>query len=254
LGVRGLMNVQLAIKDDIVHVLEVNPRASRTVPFVSKATGVPLAKLAAKVMSGCKLADLGFTETPKVDGFFVKEAVLPFKKFLGSDYRLGPEMRSTGEVMGHAVSFGHAFAKAQIAAGTPLPTEGAVLITVNDFDKGAVVKIARDLHRLGFQLCATRGTADWLARVGLPVTPVKKVSEGHPNIQDMVENCELQLIINTPLGARAYDDSRTMRTAAVLNGVPLMTTLSAATAAVNGITALKKAELAVRSLQAHYGR
>jgi len=254
LGVRGLMNVQLAIKDDIVYVLEVNPRASRTVPYVSKATGVPLAKLAAQVMTGRKLADLGFTETPQVNGFFVKEAVLPFKKFLGSDYRLGPEMRSTGEVLGHAASFGHAFAKAQIAAGAPLPTEGAVLITVNDFDKGAVVKIARDLHRLGFRLCATRGTADWLTRVGLPVTPVKKVSEGHPNIQDMVENCELQLIINTPLGARAHDDSRTMRTAAVLHGVPLMTTLSAATAAVNGIAALKAKELGVTSLQAHYAR
>ncbi len=254
LGVKGLMNVQLAIKDDIVYVLEVNPRASRTVPYVSKATGVPLAKLAAKVMAGHKLADLGFTETPKVDGFFVKEAVLPFKKFLGSDYRLGPEMRSTGEVMGHAASFGHAFAKAESAAGTPLPTEGAVLITVNDFDKGAVVKIARDLHRLGFRLFATRGTADWLARVGLPVTPVKKVSEGHPNIADMVENGELQLIINTPLGARAHDDSRTMRTAAVLHGVPLMTTLSAAAAAVNGIAALKAKELGVISLQAHYAR
>jgi carbamoyl-phosphate synthase large subunit len=254
LGVKGLMNVQLAIKDDIVYVLEVNPRASRTVPYVSKATGVPIAKLAAKVMAGAKLADLGFTETPHIDGFFVKEAVLPFRKFLGSDYRLGPEMRSTGEVMGHAPSFGHAFAKAQIAAGTPLPTSGAVLITVNDFDKGAVVKIARDLHRLGFQLFATRGTADWLSRVGLPVTAVKKVSEGQPNIRDMVERGELQLIINTPLGARAYDDSRTMRTAAVLQGVPIMTTLSAASAAVNGIVALRAKELDVTSLQAHYAR
>ena len=163
-------------------------------------------------------------------------------------------MRSTGEVMGHAASFGHAFAKAQMAAGTPLPTSGAVLITVNDFDKGAVVKIARDLHRLGFQLFATRGTADWLSRVGLPVTTVKKVSEGQPNIRDMVERGELQLIINTPLGARAHDDSRTMRTAAVLQGVPIMTTLSAASAAVNGIVALRAKELGVTSLQAHYAR
>jgi carbamoyl-phosphate synthase large subunit len=254
LGVKGLMNVQLAIKDDIVYVLEINPRASRTVPYVSKATGVPIAKLAAKVMAGAMLADLGFTETPHIDGFFVKEAVLPFRKFLGSDYRLGPEMRSTGEVMGHAPSFGHAFAKAQIAAGSPLPTSGAVLITVNDFDKGAVVKIARDLHRLGFRLFATRGTADWLARVGLPVTTVKKVSEGQPNIRDMVEAGELQLIINTPLGARAHDDGRTMRTAAVLQGVPIMTTLSAASAAVNGIVALRAKELDVTSLQSHYAR
>ena len=252
LGVRGLMNVQFAIKDDIVYVLEVNPRASRTVPYVSKATGVPIAKLAAKIMAGMTLAGLGFTDTPKVNGFFVKEAVLPFKKFIGADYRLGPEMRSTGEVMGHAASFGHAFAKAQIATGAALPTSGAALITVNDFDKGAVVKIARDLHRLGFRLFATRGTADWLARVGLPATVVNKVSEGRPNVQDMVEGGELQLIVNTPLGARAHDDSRTMRTAALLHNVPLMTTLSAAAAAVNGIAALRARELTVQSLQEHY--
>ncbi len=252
LRVKGLMNVQYAIKDDIVHVLEVNPRASRTVPFVSKATGVPIAKLAARVMAGKTLEELGFTETPPVDGFFVKEAVLPFKKFPGAEYRLGPEMKSTGEVMGHAARFGHAFAKAQMAAGTPLPTEGAALLTVNDFDKGAALKIARDLHRLGFTLYATRGTADWLTRAGLPVTVVKKVSEGHPNIQDMVERGELQLVINTPLGARAHDDSRAMRMAAVMRNVPLLTTLSAAAAAVNGIAALKANELSVRSLQAHF--
>ncbi len=252
LGVRGLMNVQYAIKDDIVYVLEVNPRASRTVPFVSKATGVSIAKLAAQVMAGAKLADLGFTRTPEVDGFFVKEVVLPFRKFLGADYRLGPEMRSTGEVMGHAATFGHAFAKAEMAAGIPLPTSGNVLITVNDFDKGAMVKIARDLHRLGFSLYATRGTAEWLARVGLPVTAVKKVSEGHPNVADMVAAGELQLVINTPLGARAHDDSRTMRTAAVQYDIPLMTTLSAAAAVVNSITALKAKDLRVRSLQRHH--
>jgi carbamoyl-phosphate synthase large subunit len=252
LGVRGLMNVQYAIKDDVVYVLEVNPRASRTVPFVSKATGVPVARLAAQVMAGRSLAELGFTETPAVDGFFVKEAVLPFKKFPGADYRLGPEMKSTGEVMGHAAHFGHAFAKAQMAAGTPLPLEGAALITVNDYDKGAALKIARDLQRLGFALFATAGTADWLARVGLPVQAVKKVAEGHPNMQDLVEQGALQLVINTPLGARAYDDSRAMRAAAVRRGVPLLTTLSAAAAAVNGIRALKARELSVRSLQEHY--
>jgi carbamoyl-phosphate synthase large subunit len=252
LGVRGLMNVQYAIKDDVVYVLEVNPRASRTVPFVSKATGVPIARLAAQVMAGATLDELGFTEMPAVDGFFVKEAVLPFKKFPGADYRLGPEMKSTGEVMGHAARFGHAFAKAQAAAGTPLPLGGAALITVNDFDKGAALKIARELHRLGFALYATAGTAAWLARAGLPVSAVKKVSEGHPNIQDLVEQGELQLIINTPLGARAHDDSRTMRAAAVMRNVPLLTTLSAAAAAVNGIAALKGRELSVRSLQAHY--
>ena len=252
LGVRGLMNAQYAIKDDIVYVLEVNPRASRTVPFVSKATGVPVARLAAQIMAGRTLDELGFTEMPAVNGFFVKEAVLPFKKFPGADYRLGPEMKSTGEVMGHASHFGHAFAKAQIAAGTPLPLSGAALITVNDFDKGAALKIARDLHRQGFELYATSGTAAWLARAGLPVTAVKKVTEGHPNVEDMVEQGALQLVLNTPLGARAYDDSRTMRSAAVRRGVPLLTTLSAAAAAVNGIAALRAKELSVRSLQEHY--
>jgi carbamoyl-phosphate synthase large subunit len=254
LQVKGLMNVQYAIKDDIVYVLEVNPRASRTVPFVSKATGVSIAKIAAQVMAGKSLDEIGFTQTPRVDGFFVKEVVLPFKKFPGVDHRLGPEMKSTGEVMGHDAHFGHAFAKAQMAAGTPLPLSGAALITVNDFDKGAALKIARDLHRLGYTLLATHGTADWLARVGLPVTAVKKVSEGHPNIQDLVERGELQLIINTPLGARAHDDSRAMRMAAIQHNVPLLTTLSAAAAAINGIAAMQAKELKVRSLQAHFSR
>ncbi|CAG0933980.1 carbamoyl-phosphate synthase large subunit [Thermoflexales bacterium] len=252
LQVKGLMNVQYAIKDDIVYVLEVNPRASRTVPFVSKATGVSIANLAARVMAGQTLEEIGFVAMPEVDGFFVKEVVLPFKKFPGVDHRLGPEMKSTGEVMGHAAHFGHAFAKAQMAAGTPLPQAGAALITVNDFDKGAALKIARDLHRLGFTLMATSGTAAWLSRAGLPVTTVKKVSEGHPNIQDLVERGELQLIINTPLGARAHDDSRAMRMAAVQHNVPLLTTLSAAAAAINGIAALKAKDLKVRSLQTHF--
>ncbi len=254
LGVVGLMNVQYAIKDDVVYVLEVNPRASRTVPFVSKATGVSVAKLAAQVMAGKTLSELNFSETPAVDGFFVKEVVLPFKKFPGAMVRLGPEMRSTGEVMGHASHFGHAFAKAEIAAGTPLPQSGTVLITVNDFDKGAALKIARDLHRLGFTLCATKGTAEWLVRAGLPVTQVNRVSEGHPNIQDMIEQGELQLIINTPLGAGAHDDTQIMRGAAVMHNVPLLTTLSAAAAAVNGIAALRTKHLRVRSLQRHFGQ
>ncbi|HTP09757.1 MAG TPA: ATP-grasp domain-containing protein, partial [Anaerolineae bacterium] len=252
LQVKGLMNIQYAIKDDIVYVLEVNPRASRTVPFVSKASGVSIAKIASQVMAGKTLEEIGFTETPGVDGFFVKEVVLPFKKFPGVDHRLGPEMKSTGEVMGHAAHFGHAFAKAEMAAGTPLPQSGAALITVNDFDKGAALKLARDLQRLGFTLYATSGTAAWLARTGLPVTAVKKVSEGHPNIQDMVESGELQLIINTPLGARAQHDGRTMRMAAVQHNVPLLTTLSAASAAINGIIALKAKDLKVRSLQKHF--
>jgi carbamoyl-phosphate synthase large subunit len=252
LKVRGLMNVQFAIKDDIVYVLEVNPRASRTVPFVSKATGVPLARLAAQVMAGKTLAELGFTEEPRIDGFFVKEAVLPFKKLPGSDALLGPEMRSTGEVMGHASHFGHAFAKAEMGAGDSLPLQGTVLISVNDFDKGSALKIARDFYRLGFRLLATRGTAAFLSGAGLPVQAVNKVSEGSPHVVDYIRRGEVDLIINTPLGRDAHDDGVLIRQTAVRQGVPLLTTLSAAAAAVQGIRALRERELKVRSLQEHY--
>ncbi|MDT8305314.1 MAG: carbamoyl-phosphate synthase large subunit [Anaerolineae bacterium] len=252
LQVRGLMNVQFAIKDDIVYVLEVNPRASRTVPFVSKATGVPVAEIAAQVQAGKSLAELGFTETPAVDGFFVKEAVLPFDKLPGADTRLGPEMRSTGEVMGRAARFGHAFAKAQMAAGMPLPTSGSVLITVNDFDKAAALKIGRDLHRLGFRLYATVGTAAALARIGLPVTVAPKASEPGENTVALITSGAVDLVINTPLGQQAHADQTAMRAAAVRHNVPLISTLSAAQAAINGIRALRERELAVRSLQQHH--
>ncbi|HEY65903.1 MAG TPA: carbamoyl-phosphate synthase large subunit [Caldilineae bacterium] len=252
LNVRGLMNVQYAIKDDIVYVLEVNPRASRTVPFVSKATGVPLARIAAQVMAGKTLEELGFTEEPQVHGFFVKEAVLPFKKLPGSDALLGPEMRSTGEVMGHASRFGHAFAKAEMGAGDTLPLEGTALISVNDYDKGSALKIARDLYRLGFRLLATRGTAAFLAKAGLPVQAVNKVSEGSPHVVDYIRNGEVDLILNTPLGREAHSDGMAIRQAAVRHSVPLLTTLSAAAAAVQGIRALREKELSVRSLQEHY--
>ena len=254
LQVRGLMNVQYAIKDDRVYVLEVNPRASRTVPFVSKATGIPLAKIAAQVLAGSSLTEIGFISSPSVDGFFVKEAVLPFKKFPGADALLGPEMRSTGEVMGHASHFGHAFAKAQMAAGLPLPPSGSVLLTVNDFDKCAILKTARTLHILDFKLYATRGTATWLTRAGLPITLANKVSEGGYHIADMVTNGEIDMIVNTPLGQRAYDDSRVMRLAAIAHDVPLLTTLSAAQAAANGIKELREHKLEVQSLQKHYLR
>ncbi|RME74391.1 MAG: carbamoyl-phosphate synthase large subunit, partial [Chloroflexi bacterium] len=208
LQVRGLMNVQFAIKDDVVYVLEVNPRASRTVPYVSKATNMPLAKIAARVMAGETLARLGFTEQPGIRGFFVKEAVLPFRKFAGVDAVLGPEMRSTGEVMGHAPRFGIAFAKAQMAAGDRLPTpeDGAVFISVNDFDKSAALKIARDLSRLGFRLMATHGTAAMLRRVKIKVQAVNKVSEGEPHVVDLLRRGEISLIINTPLGSTSYSD------------------------------------------------
>src|SRR5262249_30143973 len=234
--------------------LEVNPRASRTVPFVSKATGYPLARYAAQITAGKTLAELDFLTEPQVDGFFVKEVVLPFQKFPGVDGRLGPEMRSTGEVMGHASSFGHAYAKGQMASNSPLPLEGRVFISVNDFDKGAVVKIARDLEKLGFRLLATSGTARALELVGLPVTAINKVSEGSPHVVDAIRAGEVSLIINTPRGGTAHQDGSLIRGVAHLYGVPILTTLTSAMAAVQGIQALKQKPLRVRSLQAHHGK
>ena len=252
LGVVGLMNVQYAIKDDVVYVIEVNPRASRTAPFVAKATAAPIAKIAAKAQAGCSLAELNFTKMPDIDGFFVKEAVLPFNKMPGVDPILGPEMRSTGEVMGHAARFGHAFAKSQIAAGQPLPTEGAVLITVNDYDKGPALRLARDLHRMGFELVATTGTANSLKKVGLPATVTTKVSEGGKSTVKRIESGEIQMIINTPLGQAAQVDAVALRQAAIRYSVPLLTTLSAAQAAVSGIKGMRSKAFSVRSLQTHH--
>jgi carbamoyl-phosphate synthase large subunit len=254
LGVRGLMNVQFALKDELVYVLEVNPRASRTVPFASKATGLNLAYIAAQVMAGRTLAELGVTEEPRVDGFFVKEAVLPFKKLPGSNILLGPEMHSTGEVMGHAAHFGHAFAKSQIASGTGLPQSGAALISVNDYDKSAGLKIARDLHRMGFKLYATPGTAAFFSKVGLPVETVNKIIDGSPHTVDLIRSERVQLIINTPLGPHSRTDGAEIRAAAVAMNVPLLTTLSAAAAAVGAIKALRQKELRYRSLQSHYSK
>ncbi|MHB8626871.1 MAG: carbamoyl-phosphate synthase large subunit [Aggregatilineales bacterium] len=252
MNVRGLFNIQYAIKDDVVYVLEVNPRASRTVPFVSKATGVPLARLAAQIAAGKTLKELNFTDEPTVEGFFVKEAVLPFRKFPGVDAQLGPEMRSTGEVMGHASSFGHAFAKAQSAAGMELPIEGVVCISVNHYDKSAAGRIARDLHHMGFTLVATGGTAEFLTELGLPVALINKVSEGSPHIVDAMRTGEVQLVINTPLGRQAHTDGVAIRSAAHQYGVPIVTTLSAAAATVQGIRALRQKPFKVRSLQTHY--
>ena len=264
LGVRGLMNVQYAIKDDVAYVIEVNPRASRTVPFVSKATGVPLAKMAAWVMAGKSLEEVGLLEEPEVRGFFVKEAVLPWKKLSGADTLLGPEMRSTGEVMGHAHNFGHAFAKSQLGAEYRLPTDGGVLITVNDYDKGAALKLARDFSRMGFDLYATSGTATLIQRVGLPVVVLNKAAgtevplhspgNGAYSTLDAMRDGKIDLIINTPLGPHSRADGQKIRTLATRMEIPLITTLSAAQAAVNGIRAMMAAELNVRSLQAHYDR
>ncbi|WP_448543057.1 carbamoyl-phosphate synthase large subunit [Roseiflexus sp.] len=252
LRVKGLMNIQFAIKDDEVYVLEVNPRASRTVPFVAKASGVPLARIAAQAAAGKKLSELGFTKEPPLNGFFVKEAVLPFDKFPGAAVFLSPEMRSTGEVMGHASTFGHAFAKAEMGANQRIPTSGGALLTVNDYDKGAIGRIARDLVKLGFTIYATRGTASWLHQLGLPAIVVNKVSEGSPHTVDLIASGKVGLVISTPLGSRAYADGQALRSAAIRYGVMLVTTLTGAAATISAIKALRQKELRVRSLQEHY--
>ena len=252
LGVKGLFNIQFAVKDDEVYVLEVNPRASRTVPFISKATGHPLARYAAQIAAGASLAELDFLEEPAVNGFFIKEAVFPFQKFPGVDTRLGPEMRSTGEVMGHASSFGHAFVKSQAAAGLPLPACGTVFISVNDFDKPVVAKIARDLARMDFQLVATAGTARWLNRMGIGAGRANKLSEGGPHIIDLMQGGQINLIINTPLGSQAHEDGVAIRSQAYALGIPIVTTMSAAAATVQGMRRMREKPLSVRSLQSHY--
>ncbi len=249
LGVVGLINVQYAIKDGVVYVLEVNPRASRTIPFVSKATGVPLAGLAAAVMAGRKLDDLGLTDDPLQPYVAVKEAVFPFSKFPGVDVRLGPEMRSTGEVMGIADSFGMAFAKAQASVDGALPLEGAVFVTVNDHDKASVVPIARRFHEMGFQVLATSGTARYLRSRGVPAERVMKVYEGRPNGIDLMLSGKIQLLVNTPLGKLTQHDDYSMRRAALQHGIPYTTTMSAASAACDAIIALKSRRGEVRSLQ-----
>jgi len=249
LNVVGLINVQYALKDGKVYVLEVNPRASRTVPFVSKAIGVPLASYAARVMLGETLDDIGFTEEVTPAYISVKEAVFPFNKFREFDPILGPEMRSTGEVMGISDSFGSAFGKAQLAADNVLPTEGAIFITVNDSDKRSVTPIARRFQEMGFTLFATGGTAKHLRGRGIPVETVLKIHEGRPNGIDMMLNGDVQLLINTPLGKESQRDDYTMRQAAIANHVAYTTTLSAANAACDAILSLRSRGLSVLSLQ-----
>ncbi|CAA9308431.1 MAG: Carbamoyl-phosphate synthase large chain [uncultured Gemmatimonadaceae bacterium] len=249
LGVVGLINVQYAVKHGVVYVLEVNPRASRTVPFVSKATGVPLASVAARVMLGETLEAIGVTEEVAPAYVSVKEAVFPFKKFREFDPVLGPEMRSTGEVMGISDSFGPAFAKAQIAADNALPTRGAVFITVNDHDKAAVLPIARRFRELGFELVATTGTAAFLSERGVPARRVLKVHEGRPHGLDLIVNGEVQLLINTPFGKHAQKDDYSLRQAAIAHRVPYTTTLSAANAACDAMLAQRTHAPSVRSLQ-----
>ena len=248
LGVVGLLNVQYAIKDEVVYVLEVNPRASRTVPFVSKATGVPLARLAARVMAGEKLVDLGVQEEPPVPGVAVKEAAFPFNRF-DVDVLLGPEMRSTGEVMGFDDSFGMAFAKAQISAGNPLPEEGTLIVTVNDSDKETVTPILRRFRDLGFEIMATQGTKDYLERLGVPAERVYKVNEGQPSIVDHINTGDIVLLINTPLGKKSQYDDYAMRRAAITHKLPYLTTMSATSAACDAIIALKSRQREVCSIQ-----
>jgi carbamoyl-phosphate synthase large subunit len=242
------MNVQYAIRDGVVYVLEVNPRASRTIPFVSKATGVPLARLAARVMAGEKLADLDVPELPPVPGVAVKEAVFPFDRF-DVDVILGPEMRSTGEVMGFDDSFGMAFAKAQVSAGNELPEEGTVIVTVNNRDRETVTPMLRRLRDLGFDLMATRGTQASLKRLGVPSEMVYKVGEGRPNIVDHIVTGDIALLINTPLGKKSQYDDYAMRRAAITHNVPYLTTMSATSAACDALIAMKARRREVRSIQ-----
>ena len=254
LGVVGLLNVQYAIKDGVVYVLEVNPRASRTVPFVSKATGVSLAHLAAAVMTGHTLDELGVPDDLPLPGVAVKEAVFPFTKLPGVDTILGPEMRSTGEVMGLADSFGMAFAKAQIAADGSLPLAGGIFVTVNDSDKPTVLPIARRFHEMGFRLTATEGTARYLRARGVPAERVAKVHEGRPNAIDLIVSGDVQLLINTPLGKFTQADDYAIRRAALMHRVPYTTTMSAASAACDAIIALRSRTGSVRSLQEWHER
>ena len=252
LNVRGLMNVQFAVKDEIVYVLEVNPRASRTVPFVSKAIGVPLAKLAAKVMSGRTLKDLGFKSEIIPPHYSVKEAVFPFIRFPGIDIALGPEMKSTGEVMGIDEDLGLAYAKSQMAAQPPLPKGGNLFISVKDADKSAVVEIAEGFIALGFKIFATGGTAKAIAEQGVEVTHLFKLSEGRPNVLDLIKNGEIHFIINTPSGKTPRQDEVKIRSAAVANRIPIMTTLSAARASLHGIHSVQERGISVKALQEYH--
>ena len=262
LQVVGLMNVQYAIQRDTVYVLEVNPRASRTVPFVSKATGVPLAKVAARLMAGRKLRDMnlpyvvtdGVAEIVVRDYYSVKSPVFPFNKFRGVDTILGPEMKSTGEVMGVAKSYGQAFAKAQLAAGQRLPRKGSIFLSVSDHDKRHCGPLAKELHTLGFRLIATRGTAAALEAAGVPAEAVYKVNEGRPNIVDLVKTGKVDMIINTPLGRESFYDEKSIRRAAIRYNIPCITTLSAANAATRGIRALVEQTLEVSPLQSLHSK
>jgi carbamoyl-phosphate synthase large subunit len=252
LNVVGLMNVQYAVKNGQIYVLEVNPRASRTIPFVSKSIGVPLAKLATKVMCGEKLEDLGFVDEIIPEHISVKESVFPFTRFLGVDIILGPEMKSTGEVMGIDEDFGKAYIKSQISAGQVLPTSGTVFISVKDKDKEKIVPVARKLKELGFKLIGTKGTAESLISNGVEIDSVYKLHEGRPHVIDLIKNDEIDLIINTPSGKGPKEDEVKIRTNAVIHRVPCITTIPGALASVNGIKSQKEGKLKVKSIQDYH--
>jgi carbamoyl-phosphate synthase large subunit len=253
LNVIGLMNVQFAIQDTNVFIIEVNPRASRTVPFVSKATGVPWAKVAAKVMVGHSLNEQGICEV-EISYQAVKESVFPFNKFPGTDVILGPEMRSTGEVMGIDQDLGMAFAKAQLAAGQEVPQQGKVFISVRDSDKRHIVFVAKKLEDLGFELVATSGTHKVLSRNGLKVTRVAKIQEGQPNVLDLMKNGEIQLVINTPSRRNAAAAEAELRSFAVMKQIPLCTTLFGAQAMVNAIQSVNEQDYSVTSLREYHAQ
>ena len=252
LHVRGLMNIQFAVKDGVVYLIEVNPRASRTVPFVAKAIGTPIAKIASRVMAGEKLKDLPVIDRNAIDHIAVKEAVFPFARFPGVDPVLSPEMKSTGEVMGIDKDFATAFAKAQLGAGTVLPTGGTVFVSVKDSDKPVILPAVRKMAAMGFTIIATGGTAKYLEAEGIDVTPVNKVAEGRPHIVDRITDGDVDLIFNTTEGWQSLKDSKAIRTSALRAKIASFTTAAASVAAADAIEALRSRALEVRSLQSYY--
>jgi carbamoyl-phosphate synthase large subunit len=252
LNVVGLMNVQFAVKNGTVYILEVNPRASRTIPFVSKAIGRPLAKIATKLMVGKTLKDLGFTSEVLPGYTSVKEAVFPFIKLPGVDTLLGPEMKSTGEVMGIGVDFGRAFAKSQIAAGNTLPLEGNVFISVRDEDKAKIEPLARELKNMGFNIIATTGTARYLNERGIEAEKVLKVIEGRPHVVDRIKSAEIDMVINTSFGAKTVADSYSIRRSSIEHDIPYCTTVAGARAATLAISNMRKEGLNVKSVQEYH--
>jgi carbamoyl-phosphate synthase large subunit len=249
LNVVGLINVQYAVHNDTIFVIEVNPRGSRTIPFASKAVGLPLARIATRVMVGRRLSEMGITTPPAPTHVSVKKAVLPFERFPGEDTLLGPEMKSTGEVMGIGEDFGQAYAKAQLGSGEGLPTGGTVFLSIRDADKRSIVFLSKKLVEMGLEIVATRGTARFLKMNGIIVQEVRKVIDAPPNVMDLLVSGKIQMVINTPEGGPSQHDDQAIRMAAVARGIPVVTTIPGAMAAVSGIEALRLSGLSVAPLQ-----